>query len=162
MSILFKRHFQLAYLVDDVHAAVADWGEKYGIKSWHIMDMVALHGTVDASSRFIALAWTDEGLMIELIEPNEAVPSIYQGWRRDSGQANRFHHLGFLVDSEEEFSAVKRQLGKAGYPLAAEGAAGDLLEYAYVDTTAAFGHYYELIYLKGEGRTLFFAPVPRN
>lgn len=162
MSILFKRHFQVAYLVDDVHAAISEWSEKHGVKNWHVMDMVAMHGTPDAVSRYIALAWTDEGLMIELIEPNEAQPSIYQDWRRDSGQANRFHHLGFLVDSDEEFAAVKRRLTEAGFPIATEGAAGDMLEYAYIDTNAAFGHYYELIYLKGEGRTQFFAQVPYN
>lgn len=161
MSILFKRHFQVAYLVDDVHAAMAEWREKYGLSNWHVMDMVAMLGE-DATSRYIALAWTDERLMLELIEPIETMPSIYQNWRRDSGLANRFHHLGFLMESDEEFAATKRELVEAGSPLAIEGAVGDILEYAYLDTTAAFGHYYELIYLKGEGRTQFFAPVPRN
>jgi len=161
MSILFKRHFQIAYLVDDVHAAMAEFGEKYGIAKWHVMDMLAMHGE-GSPSRYLALAWTDEGLMVELIEPIEDVPSIYSGWRKDSGQAARFHHLGFLVDNDEEFAAIKRQLAEAGCPVATEGAAGNVLQYAYIDTTKALGHYYELIYLKGEGKTLFFAPVPHN
>ena len=59
-------------------------------------------------------------------------------------------------------ASTTRTLGEAGCPVAAEGAAGDMLEFAYIDTTKAFGHYYELIYLKGEGRTRFFGPVPHN
>ena len=161
MTVLFKKHFQICYLVDDVHVAMKEWGEKYGIAKWHVMDMVAHHGE-GAASRYLALAWTDEGLMIELIEPVEAVPSIYQNWRKDSGQAYRFHHLGFLVHSDEEFAAIKDELVKSGSPIAIEGKSGDMLEFAYIDTTQALGHYYELIYLKGEGKDLFFADVPMN
>ena len=161
MTVLFKRHFQIAYLVDDIHAGMAEFAAKYAITRWHVMDMIAMHGP-DAPTRFLALAWTDEELMVELIEPIETVPSIYQNWRKDSGQSARFHHLGFLVESDEEFAAITRTLGDAGSPVAAEGSAGDVLEFAYIDTTDALGHYYELIYLKGEGKTQFFAPVPMN
>ncbi|MCK9542846.1 MAG: VOC family protein [Novosphingobium sp.] len=161
MTVLFKRHFQVAYLVDDVHAAMAEFGEKYAIKKWHVMDMTQMHGE-GSPTRFIALAWTDDNVMIELIEPDESVPSIYQNWRRDSGLSARFHHLGFIIESDEEYDAVKRQLAHAGCPVATEGSAGDMLQYAYIDTTREFGHFYELIYLKGEGKELFFAPVPRN
>lgn len=160
-TVLFKRHFQVAYVVDDVQAGMAEFAAKYAIAKWHVMDMIAMSGEGSAT-RVIALAWTDDNLMVELIEPNLAVPSIYTDWRTESGQPIRFHHLGFLADSDEEFAAVKTQLVKAGSPIATEGAAGDLLEFAYLDTTAALGHYYELIYLKGEGKTLFFAPVPHN
>lgn len=160
MTILFKRHFQICYLVDDAQAGMAEFGEKYGITKWHVMDMSA--AGPDAPTRAIALAWAEEGLMIELIEPNEAVPSIYVNWRRDSGESARFHHLGFLVDSDEEYDAIKQKLLGAGYPVAAEGSFGDVLQFLYMDTTRTLGHYYELIYLKGEGKTQFFAPVPMN
>ena len=161
MTLLFKKHFQIAYLVDDVHAAMEEFSTKYAISKWQVMDMVAMQGEA-ASSRYLALAWTDQDTMIELIEPVESVPSIYQGWRRDSGQYARFHHLGFLVDDDEEYAAIKRQLADADCPIAIEGAAGDVLEYAYIDTPRAFGHYVELIHLKGAGKTQFFAQVPYN
>jgi hypothetical protein len=40
MSILSKRCFQLPALVDDVHAAMAEWGENYRISTWHGMDVI--------------------------------------------------------------------------------------------------------------------------
>ena len=160
MTVLFKRHFQVAYLVDQIDAGMAEFANNYAIRNWHVMDMKALGGA-DAPTRFIALAWTDDDLMVELIEPDLAIPSIYSDWRPEL-PGPRFHHLGFLADSDAEFAAVKAQFAAAGCLVASEGSSGDLLEFAYIDTTQAFGHFYELVYLKGEGRTLFFAPVPVN
>lgn len=160
MTVLFKRHFQIAYVVDDIHAGVAEFAAKYAIANWHVMDMAAMQGP-DSAVRHIALAWTDAELMVELIEPNPAVPSIYSDWRTDLA-GPRFHHLGFLVESDAEFTAIRAQFAVAGCPVAAEGSAGDMLDFAYIDTSRTLGHFYELIHLKGEGRTQFFGQVPRN
>lgn len=160
MSILFKQHFQLAYVVDSVDAALAEWRDSYGITKWHVMDMKALYGE-QSPIRYIALAWTDQGLMVELIEPVPGADSIYKDWRTGCA-SSRFHHLGFMIESDGEFAAVKDRFVQAGCPIATEGSAGDMLDFAYVDTTASFGHYCELIYLKGEGKTQFFADVPYN
>lgn len=160
MTVLFKRHFQIAYLVDDVAAGMAEFGENYGVAKWHVMDMM-INGPGSPTSK-IALAWTDEDMMVELIEPNPAVSSIFSDWRRDLAPGPRFHHLGFMPSDDAEFDAIVAQLGRAGCPVAGQGSVGETLRYAYVDATKALGHYYELVLLKGEGRTQFFAPVPRN
>jgi hypothetical protein len=163
MTVLFKRHFQIAYVVDDVQAAMAEFAAKYGVSRWHVMDMMAGTGAGAASpTRFLALAWTEERFMVELIEPNLAVESIYSDWDRASGRTIRFHHLGFLIETAADFAAIRQTLIDSGSPVAAEGSAGDMLDYAYLDTTRALGHYYELIHLKGEGKTRFFASVPHN
>lgn len=160
MTVLFKRHFQIAYVVDNIDAGIAEFTSKYAVAKWHVMDLVAFNGP-ESAVRHIALAWTDAELMVELIEPNPAVASIYSNWRPDLA-GPRFHHLGFLVDSDAEFAAIRRQFEVAGCPVAAEGSAGDMLDFAYIDTSRTLGHYYELIHLKGEGRTQFFRPVPHN
>lgn len=160
MTVLFRQHFQTCYLVDDVKQSMADFGDKYGITKWHVLDMLEMMGE-GAPARFIALAWAG-GMMIELIEPDEAVPSIYKGWQKDSGQEARFHHLGFLVYSEEDFAEIKQQLLEQGFPIVAEAELGDVLKAAYMDTTKALGHFYELIYLPDGESSQFFADVPVN
>jgi catechol 2,3-dioxygenase-like lactoylglutathione lyase family enzyme len=159
MTVLFKRHFQVAYVVDDARAAIEILGKRYGVEKWDLMDMAALHGP-GASARFIGNAWVGD-TMIEVIEPDESVESIYQGWKKDSGAALRFHHLGFLVDSAEEFDAAKAQLAGHGFPIVAGGSFGEVLDFAYADTTAELGHYYEIIRLKAQGDS-FFGRIPVN
>lgn len=160
MTALFKHHFQVCYLVDDARQGMTFFGETCGISQWHVIDMVAMMGP-QSPLRTIALAWAGD-TMIELAEPIEAVPSIYSNWRRDSGLAARFHHLGFLAQSEQDYAEIKGQLAAAGFPVVVENTVDDVLMAAQIDTTGALGHYYELIHLVGGMENPFFAPVPRN
>lgn len=159
MTVLFKRHFQVAYVVDDAKAAIEVLSRRYGVEKWDLMDMAELHGS-GASARYIGNAWVGDA-MIEVIEPDEAVESIYQGWKKDSGNLLRFHHLGFLVDSAEEFDAAKARLAAHGFPIVVDGSFGEVLDFAYADTTAELGHYYEIIRLKSQGDS-FFGRIPVN
>lgn len=157
--VLFKRHFQIAYLVDDVEQAMSSLGRNHGITKWDLMDMKAA-GAPHSPLQFIANAWAGE-MMIELLQADEAVESLYSGWQRDKNLPLRLHHFGFLVDSAEQFSSHCRQLADNGSPIVVEGSFGDVLDYAYADTTAELGHYYEIIRLKSEGEA-FFGRVPVN
>ena len=160
MTALFKHHFQICYLVDDADEGMAAFGARYGITQWHVIDMVAMMGA-ESPLRTIALAWAGD-TMIELAEPIEAVPSIYSNWRKDSGLAARFHHLGFLAQSEADYAGIKDQLAAAGFPVVIESTVEGALMAAQIDTTRALGHYYELIHLVGGLENPFFAPVPKN
>lgn len=158
-SVLFQRHFQIAYVVDDITQAMASFSKGHGVTRWDVMDMAEMAGP-GASLKFIANAWAGD-VMIELMQPDETVPSIYNGWRKQTGLPLRLHHLGFLVDSAEQLVAHSQQLADHGYPMATEGSFGDILDFAYADTTADFGHYHELIWLKAEGDA-FFRRIPVN
>lgn len=157
--VLFKRHFQIAYVVDDARAAIDILSKRYGVEKWDLLDMVQIHGA-GAPTRYIGNAWVGE-TMIEVIEPDEAVDSIYRNWKKDSGLALRFHHLGFLADTSEEFDAAKRQLSDCGFPIVVDGSFGEVLDYAYADTRSELGHYYEIIRLKADGDS-FFGRIPVN
>lgn len=159
MTVQFKRHFQIAYLVDDAKAAIESLSHRFGVAKWDLMDMAALHGE-DSPIRYIGNAWVGE-TMIEVIEPDESIDSIYSGWNKGSTATLRFHHLGFLVDSAEEFDAAKAQLASQGFPVVFDGSFGEVLDFCYVDTTAELGHYYEIIWLKPEGVS-FFGRIPVN
>lgn len=159
MTILFQRHFQTAYVVDDVQQAMASFAANYGISQWDVMDMVAIAGAGHALT-VIANAWAGD-MMIELMQPDETVASIYAGWQKHVDHSIRLHHLGFLVDSEAQMAEHTQQLVKNGHPIVAEGSFGDVLDFAYADTTVQLGHYYEIIRLKAEGNS-FFGRIPIN
>ena len=159
MTMLFKRHFQTAYVVDDIEQAMAVFASNYGITQWDVMDMVAMAGP-GQPLLFIANAWAGD-MMIELMQPDENVTSIYTGWQKQSGATFRLHHLGFLVDSDAQMAAHKQLLERNGHPIVAEGSFGDVLDFAYADTTSALGHFYELIHLKSQGKA-FFDRIPVN
>lgn len=157
-SALFRRHFQVCYAVDNAKSAMKTLGEQYGVTRWQEID----HGAQGAESaaRLICTAWIGD-FMLELIEPNPAVQSIYSKWLENTSQPFRFHHLGFLIDSTEQMEAAKRRLSDNGFPIVVEGSFGEALDFAYADTTAGLGHYYELIHLKPEGK-IFFDNIPQN
>lgn len=159
MTVLFKRHFQVAYLADNVDAAIALFADNYGIREWNVMDMLDIHGQGSAT-QYIATAWAGD-VQLEIIQPIETVPSLYSNWRRDSGLPLRLHHLGFLIGSEAELAQAKAALAAKGSPIVAEGTFGEMLDFAYADTTAQLGHYYELIRLRSGGKQ-FLDATPVN
>ena len=42
--VLFKRHFQVAYVTDSAEAAIEILGRHYGVTKWDLLDMAAMHG----------------------------------------------------------------------------------------------------------------------
>jgi hypothetical protein len=124
--VLFKRHFQVAYVVDSAEAAIATLVKRYGIARWDLLEMTQIHGAASAA-RYIGKAWIGD-LMIEVIEPNQAIESIYSIWQPDSGKALRFNHLGFLMKSADQFAAAKSQLAANGLPIVVDESFGEVLD----------------------------------
>jgi hypothetical protein len=152
---LFAGQFQTAYLTADVDQGMAYFRDNFAIRDWTILNTAG----PGASANAIAIAYSGE-TMIELIEPS-AEPSLYQNWLPAGGSGLRFHHLGFLVHSDQEWQATIRMFQDRGYPTVSSGTAEGLMDYHYADSTAVLGHYLELIHLQPGGEALF-ASVPRN
>ena len=155
---LFQGHFQLAYVTHNLEAAQAVMGDHYGITRWEVLDMAAADHQSPAFR--IANAYIG-GRMVELIEVNPDVESLYSAWMPQGDAVLRFHHLGFLISDADEYARVRQHLIDCGYAIAAEGSFGDILDYFYADTSAALGHFYEVIRLKPAGQN-FFQNVPEN
>ena len=159
MTVLFQKHFQIAYVVRNLEAARARFARDFGIAEWDVMDMAALlgpgHGT-----RFIGNAFAGD-VMIELIEPDPDAETLFRDWIPEAEDGSRLHHLGFLVHSDAAYHSAIARMDAAGFPAAHSGSFGDNLDFHYADTTAQLGHYYELINLKPAGEQ-FFARIPRN
>jgi extradiol dioxygenase family protein len=159
LPVLFGHHFQIAYVVRQAEAARRLFADRFGMTRWHVMDMIALHGD-QSGSRSLSLAWSGD-VMVELIEENTDISSIYSGWAPLDESTVRLHHLGFLIPTAEDYAAIVGQLERAGFPAAIAGSFGDQIDFHYADTTATLGHYYELIHLKPAGAD-FFAQTPHN
>lgn len=157
--VLFRHHFQIAYVVRDADAARRIFADRFGIAEWNVMDRIAVHGDQSAI-RSISLAYAGD-LMVELIEENTDAPSIYSGWAPADDNVFRLHHLGFLIPSAEDFASIVRKLEETGHPTAVSGSFGDQLDFHYADTVSSLGHYYELVHLKPAGAD-FFANTPHN
>jgi hypothetical protein len=157
--LLLKQHFQVAYVVRDISHAIERLRERFGIEKWEVIDWRDF-ATEEQPFAKIALAFAGE-LMVELMEPLTEGPSRFTEWIPQLASAARFHHLGFLLHSEDEWQEVNEKLSASGYPTIFEGGFGDFVDYRCVDTVTDLGHYCELVRLKSEGMA-YFSRIPRN
>ncbi|MBV1688884.1 VOC family protein [Novosphingobium sp. G106] len=152
---IFSNHFQVAYVVDDIERGMNFFRDNFAIAKWHFIDSSGPDSPVNA----MATAYIDN-IMVELLQPS-ALPSIYRNWLQPGGPGIRFHHLGYLVKTEEDWQATLNTLRNNGFADAYSDDVPDVLNFIYADTTKELGHYCEYIFLKPGGLEMF-APVPRN
>jgi hypothetical protein len=148
---LFDRFFQVGYVARDADGAMAEFNKRFGPVEWQVTMGSAEH----PHTKRIALTHRD-GLMIEIIEANDAVASIYRDYLPAAGPAMRFHHLGYLID---DYPGTLRRLEAEGYAVPFKLSHGDVLDCCYVDTRAHLGHYVEYVRLGEQGRQ-WFSAVP--
>ena len=146
---LLANFFQVGYVTRDIDLAIAALREHVRFGEFLIVPAEARYREV----RRIALSWTGT-TMIELIEPDPDVPSVYVESLPRAGGAVALHHLGFLTD---DFQATLRCLETEGFSVPMCMSYGDVLECCYADARAQFGHYLEYVRLGEQGRRWFEA-----
>lgn len=130
---------QVAYVVDDLDAAMARWVELVGagpffrIDNAHIED-VRYRGAPAYTEMSIAIG-NSGGVQIELIQLRDGAPSVYRELPRG------VHHLAILA---RDFDADSARLTRLGHPLAWALTLPGICRVHYHDTLAAFGHFLEL------------------
>jgi hypothetical protein len=136
--------FQMAYVVEDIHASMQRWIEELKVGPWFLLPSF---GGVEPSYRGratdaqVALAMGFAGHMcIELIQPNDEEPSVWREGVERRGWG--FHHFG--VGSLDYDADLRRHLER-GHDLAYEAKVPTGGRVAYVDTTADLPGYVELI-----------------
>jgi hypothetical protein len=114
-----RNAFQSAWVVDDIYETANLWAEKTGI------------------GPFFAQAGK---MQIELIQPTGDMPSAY----RDTVPMGRtaFHHIA-LWSSDVEAGIAGYE--EKGFEVATRGNAAGIVQFAYIDTSAVFGHMIELV-----------------
>lgn len=152
---VFRNHFQMGYVVRNMDKAIENMRDKFGVAKWQIYRLPK-----SAPGKALGFAYV-QNVMIELVEVRPEQDTIYRSYIPESDSAIRFHHLGYMIDSEAEWRSVIGQFEAAGFKPALIGSSGDVLDYYYADTVAALGHYCELVRLKSTGKSLW-ANVPHN
>jgi methylmalonyl-CoA/ethylmalonyl-CoA epimerase len=130
---------QIAYVVDDLDAAIADWvevvhaGPFFRIDDARIED-VRYRGAPAPAALSLAVG-NSGGVQIELIQMRDGAPSIYR--ERTGG----VHHLALLA---RDFEAESARLERLGHPLAWSLTLPGICRVRYHDTVRRFGHFLEL------------------
>ena len=122
MSTLFGEIRQLAFIVDDIDAAMAYWSGTLGIGPFFIkraisFDHFVYRGTPSPSPT-VSIALANSGyIQIELIQQHDQNNSIYQDHQR-SGQKGMQHVSSWLTT--HELQAKRNELLKKGFEIAQE------------------------------------------
>jgi hypothetical protein len=155
LDLLTGPFFQAGYVVRDLEKGVDFMRRTTGVQNWQLIDLRP-DGLIDG----MALAWT-KGVMLELIavDPDNALP-VYQKHIPATTEEARFHHLGYMLETEEDYHARVRDTQAAGIPEAFSKEFWGALTY-YADSYARLGHFVEFVHLKPEAEH-FFAGVPHN
>ena len=130
---------QIAYVVADLDAAIAQWvavvgaGPFFRIDGARVED-VRYRGAPAGADLSLALG-NSGGVQIELIMPRDGAPSIYREL------THGVHHLAVLA---RDFEGESRRLETLGHPLAWALTLPGVCRVHYHDTLASFGHFIEL------------------
>jgi len=145
---------QVAYVVEDIHAAMQQWVEQLKVGPWFLLEHFS---GVDASYRGkrseadMAIAMSFAGHMnIELIQPNNNAPSVYREAIEKRGYG--FHHWGIGSKDFEDDVEKYRQRG-AELAFFAKVPTGGRV--AYMDTTAQLPGMVELIEVGADFEPIF-------
>ena len=108
---------QMAYIVKDIHKAMDEWVSRLNVGPWFLLDhFTGLHPVYrgQPSRADVSIAMSFAGHMnIELIQPNDAHPSVYKESADTKGFG--FHHWGL---ASSDVDADIRRYEKLGMQVA--------------------------------------------
>ena len=139
---------QVAFLVEDLDAAVENYHTTFGVGPWHFytyrkpfVPRMTYRGAPGEYAMRVALSYFGD-MRVEFIQSLRG-PSIYEEYIERHGYG--VQHLGFLVENMESALAEARD---AGFEMIQDGAGfgpDNDGHYAYIETEGAFGTTFELI-----------------
>ncbi len=154
-GLLRAEHFQMAYVTNDLDRACALFGAQLGIREWASLGGAMAEGG-EIQARF---AWVGT-LMYEIICASGPGSDIYIGrMPKNAGFAIKHHHLGFLIQNQQQWDGVLANAAQHGWPVPYKNV-NPLVEVCFVDVPH-LGHYLEYLYATPAGLE-FFASVPRS
>lgn len=141
---------QVAYFCPDVRAAALDHHRRFGSGPYFVAEHIPVASSVhrgverpfDHSSAYGQ--WGE--LMIEFVQQNNPGPSAMHDLYPEGSGRSGLHHVALFV---EDVDAEAARLAADGFATAQRSVMKDGFVFAFVDTSAVFGHMLEL-----------YAPVP--
>lgn len=103
---LFPPIFQIAYVVDDIHAAIRHWSQTFSVGPFVLLERIRFKELMVedvASDAEVSLAFADRGdVQIELIQQHNDAPSAFL---KGKLQWRGVHHVGIRtsdIEAEEQ------------------------------------------------------------
>jgi Glyoxalase/Bleomycin resistance protein/Dioxygenase superfamily len=156
---LTKGFYETAYVTRDLDAALDVLAKREGIKQFFAFAPPASRGPVSHIAK-VAKGFVGER-MIEIIQPNPTVKSMFEGYVPKKLGQLRFHHLGYIVDGNAHWDAICLSAAKAGFPIAYEGFVEGMVRSIFFDTRNQLGHFSEYIQ-NYEGGQKLLTMIPHN
>jgi hypothetical protein len=105
---------QMAYVVEDIDAAIDWWVTKMGVGPWFVLPSFGgegheFRGAPCTSYVKIAMSFTGS-MNIELLQPLDDQPSVYKETVDRTGYG--FHHFGLAIDGDEIEAEVERRIAR--------------------------------------------------
>ena len=157
MDSLLGPPVQIAYAVDDLDAAAAEWSARFGAGPFFVREHITVSdvryrgapGSFDHSSAYGQ--WGD--VMVELVKDHTIGPSPVADVVGAGGSG--LHHLAYFVD---DLATAQSALVQLGWPEALWAQTPSGVAFAFHDATATLGHMVEL-YEGTPGLRGFYAMV---
>ena len=159
MPGLLLKHFQNAYITNDIDGALKTYRDEFGVAKFLEMEIDTkekTHMGIMPMKARVALAWVGEH-QIELIEPSVNPAGLYPELPLPAG-APRFHHIGVQVP---DWDGLKAQLTERNHLVVLEGEI-DGAKYLFTDQRQTLGHFIEYVYMPAEVEQRFNALIPQN
>lgn len=154
-----KQVLQLAYVVNDLDAAVRRWLDSVACGPFLIRRHLEITDGLyrgQAADVDFSMAVAQAGpVQIELIQQHDERPSCYRDLYRDGREG--FHHVAMITP---DFDAEVARYVANGFQVASSGLFGRV-RFAYIDTSPATGHMVELLAEHPDIRA-YFASVQRK
>jgi glutathione S-transferase len=152
---------QVAYYCADVRQAALAHHRRFGSGPFFVADNIALSSSVhrgverayDHSSAYGQ--WGE--VMIEFVQQNNPGPSALRDLYPEGSGRWGLHHVALFVDDLDKAIA---DMAAEGFPLAQRSVMADGFVFAFVDTSAAYGHMTEL-YAPTPALTRFYGHVAK-
>lgn len=148
LADLLRDVIQLAYVTDDIDAAVA-WAEgTLGTSRCHTRYKSSLGGIAYVDGELVDEWVIDVALVnagatnLEIIQPVSGAVDLYRGAIRPGAPAT-FHHIGVRVHDFDEATALIERAGRSWELHGDNGA----IRFGYVDLSAELGHHLEVMEL---------------
>lgn len=155
-GLMRKEQFQTGYVTNDLDRACKLLAEKYGIDEYSYIDgEMGEGGTIR-----VAFAWVG-GNMYEIIDAKGGKEAeFYTEHLPKDGFGLAFHHLGYMIHSQEEWDAVKAEIAERNMKIVLDSATPGFMDAIYIEAPE-LGHYLEYLFPE-EGGLQFFGAVPAN
>ena len=148
-GLLRNEHFQVGYCTNDLGRARSVFAERFGIGDWfHIEGDLPTGGQIEAD-----FAWVGS-TMYELLTASGAGSELFMETLPADRFAVQHHHLGFFVQDQAEWDALREEIDRGGWRVRIEHEMPGVLRFCYVEVPE-LGHHLEYIFPGPEGIAMF-------